>query len=231
MFEQIKSITFSPKAFRLTTIILSLAIVSTSYAQVKIEQTSVKAESQRVDNSKQLLMAKLGGIQYINAKFSQVIVDETNEVLQEGKGTLSISKPNLVNWHTIEPDENLIVSDGKELWFYNPFIDQVSVYSFTKSIAKTPVLLLTSEDPTLWDAYQVSQQGDNSFLIHSLDVNSQVKSLELTFEEDKLSKLSILDSTGQTSHISLIDANFKTKPKNTLFEFNVPEGVMVDDQR
>ncbi|MCJ8322212.1 MAG: outer membrane lipoprotein chaperone LolA [Colwellia sp.] len=231
MFEQIKSITFSKKAFSLPMLILSLAVVSTSYAQIKTEQSTEKLDNQKLTSSKQLLMAKLGQIQYINAKFSQVIVDETSEVLQEGKGLLSISKPNLVYWHTTEPDETLIVSDGKDLWFYNPFIDQVSVYSFTNSIANTPVLLLTSEDPTLWDAYQVSQQGTNSFLIHSLDVNSQVKSLELTFNKDKLSKLSILDSTGQMSHISLIDVDFTTKPKETLFKFNVPEGVMVDDQR
>ena len=184
-----------------------------------------------VNIAKQDLMAKLSEINYINAKFKQIVVNEDDDVLQEGYGTLAISKPNLVNWHTTEPSETLIVSDGKDLWFYDPFIDQVSLYSLSKSIANTPVLLLTSEDPALWNNFQVSQINNGNYVIHSLDVNSQVKSLELSFNNEQLSKLSILDSTGQVSHISLIDVDFITQPKASLFEFVISEGITVDDQR
>ena len=181
--------------------------------------------------AKQALMTKLSEIHFINAKFSQVVVNEQGEILQEANGTLTISKPNLVNWHTTEPDETLIVSDGTDLWFYDPFIDQVSLYSFNKSIANTPVLLLTSEDPTLWDNYRVIQHQSNSYVIHSLNTNSQVKSLGLIFNNDQLSKLSLVDSTGQVSHIRLIDVDFITQPKASLFQFVVLEGITVDDQR
>ena len=219
-------------AFSLPTLVLTLAFLPSGYAEINIEQTADKKISSKPSTAiKQALMAKLSEIQYINAKFSQVVVDENGEVLQEGKGTLAISKPNLVNWHTTEPDETLIVSNGKNLWFYDPFIEQVSIYSFNKSIANTPVLLLTSEDPILWDAYQVSQHTEDVFLIHSLDPDSQVKSLELTFDGKRLNKLSILDSTGQLSHINLIDVDFTSKPDASLFEFIVPTGVMIDDQR
>jgi outer membrane lipoprotein carrier protein len=183
------------------------------------------------NEAKQALMAKLSDIDYINAKFSQVVVNEEGEILQEGYGTLAISKPNLVNWHTTEPEETLIISDGTSLWFYDPFIDQVSLYSFNRSIVNTPVLLLTSEDPSLWNNYQVSKGQNNSYVIHSLDSNSQVQSLELSFDNQQLSKLSLVDSTGQVSHISLIDIDFITEPKASLFEFVVLEGITVDDQR
>ena len=183
------------------------------------------------NKAKQALMSKLSDIDYINAKFSQVVVNEEGEILQEGYGTLAISKPNLVNWHTTEPEETLIISDGTSLWFYDPFIDQVSLYSFNRSIVNTPVLLLTSEDPSLWNNYQVSKGQNNSYVIHSLDSNSQVQSLELSFDNQQLSKLSLVDSTGQVSHISLIDIDFITEPKVSLFEFTVLEGITVDDQR
>ncbi len=232
-----KTTLLSHRAFTLPALVLSLAFLPvTSFAvsdnqSQKISLSKKQNASQNKNQAKQALMAKLSKIKTINAKFSQVIVSEDGEVLQEGKGTLAISKPNLVNWHTTEPDETLIVSDGKNLWFYDPFIDQATVYSFNQSIANTPILLLTSEDPTLWDAYQVSQHQPNSYLIHSLDVDSQVKSLELTFNGDELSKLSILDSTGQLSHITLIDVDFISKPEASLFEFVVLEGITVDDQR
>ncbi|EDM66590.1 hypothetical protein PE36_04133, partial [Moritella sp. PE36] len=29
----------------------------------------------------------------------------------------------------MSPDEQLIVSDGESIWLYNPFVEQVSIYS------------------------------------------------------------------------------------------------------
>ena len=184
-----------------------------------------------INNAKQNLMAKLSQIQYINAKFKQTVTNEEGNVLQEAQGTFAISKPNLLNFHTTKPDEHLIVSDGKNLWFYDPFIDQVTLYSVNKTIVNTPILLLTSDDPLLWESYRVSQHKSGRYLIHSLDVNSQVKSLELTFNGEQLTKLSIRDSTDQVSHITLIAVDFITQPKTSLFEFVAAEGITVDDQR
>ncbi|GHE82601.1 outer membrane lipoprotein chaperone LolA [Thalassotalea profundi] len=207
----------------------SVGFIPSSIAETKIE-SQVKLSGQ-THNIKADLMAKLSQIQYINAEFSQTVVSDLGETLQKGKGTIAISKPDLVNWHTTEPDETLIVSNGKNLWFYDPFIEQVSIYSFVKSIANTPVLLLTSEDPSLWNNFQVSQNKEGQYLIKSLTVDSQIKSLTLTFENEKISQLSILDSTGQISHIHLLNIDFTTKPDNSLFDFVIPEGVMLDDQR
>jgi outer membrane lipoprotein carrier protein len=241
------TILFSPSKLLFPTIALTLTIYSAPSFEVHSKEegnTEVKSKQVvndkvltltepeiTINNAKQNLMTKLSKIQYINAKFEQTVTNEEGEVLQEGQGTFAISKPNLVNWHTTEPDETLIVSNGKNLWFYDPFIDQVSLYSFNKSIANTPILLLTSEDPLLWESYQVIQHKSDRYLIHSLDVNSQVKSLELTFNGEQLTKLSILDSTGQVSHITLIEVDFITQPKASLFEFIAAEGITVDDQR
>ena len=63
------------------------------------------------------------------APYNQKIFDEAGMELQQGSGRLSVSKPNLVNWQTTLPDESLIVSDGSNLWFYDPSVEQVSVYS------------------------------------------------------------------------------------------------------
>lgn len=30
------------------------------------------------------------------------------------------------NWHMTQPDESILVSDGKTLWFYNPFVEQAT---------------------------------------------------------------------------------------------------------
>jgi outer membrane lipoprotein carrier protein len=206
--------------------------ISTSET-LKIVSQSLESQS-KVD-----LMAKLAKINFFSAKFNQKIFDESGTELQQGSGQLSVSKPNLVNWETKLPDESLIVSDGSNLWFYDPFVEQVSVYALESAIANTPILLITNNDPKLWQDYNVSQLDDNRYLIQAIKENSRVKSLELAFEKsntaeknstsEKLVAFNILDATGQLSIISLSEHN--NEAKTDLFRFTVPEGVYLDDQR
>lgn len=207
---------------------------------------SIKVDSianNSVSKAKAELIKKLGKIKFFTATFEQNIIDHEGNVLQKGGGALSVKKPNLVNWDTQTPDESLIVSDGEVLWFFDPFIDQVSAYTLQGAISNTPILLLTSDSQQLWDHYNVSQINKSTYLIHAIDENSRVKSLELNFDtnttgdshsqncENKLSGFTFLDATGQLSVISLKNVNCIISPEDKLFKFVVPEGVHLDDQR
>jgi len=231
--------------FKKMKLLKSAAVIATLFTSVLTSNTAIadsteptseinaNAVTQESAESKAKLMAKLAKIEFFSAEFSQKIFDETGNELQQGSGLLSVSKPNLVNWQTTLPDESLIVSDGSNLWFYDPFVEQVSVYSLANAIANTPILLITSNDEKLWRDYNVSQLADNRYLISANNDNARVKSLELTFAEDvnnvELSAFNILDATGQLSVITL--SNHNEKPDTSLFTFTVPEGVYLDDQR
>jgi len=219
------------------TAISNLAVANEPEA-VPINTSSVIQQS---IGAKSVLMAKLARLNFFSADFSQEVQSESGEVLETSTGKLAISKPNLANWYTTEPDELAIVSDGQDVWFYNPWIEQVSVYSLSAAIAKTPILLLTSKDESLWQQYTVSKLNESSdinnesFVISANDINSQIKSLTLIFSSDTegrgLKQFSFLDATGQLSHIKLSNFNDKKEPKAKLFSFVVPEGVQIDDQR
>jgi outer membrane lipoprotein carrier protein len=202
--------------------------------------TSAVAETP-TNEAKEHLMTTLGKLAFFSANFNQKILDEQGQVLQQGSGTLAISKPNLVNWKAITPDETLIISDGNTLWFYDPFIEQASAYSLAKSIHNTPILLLTSDEPTLWQQYNVIEQnGDITnglrFVVLPKDTSSQIKKLTLVFTKTKtsdiqLSEFSFQDATGQISQISLSQFDAKTKPEASLFTFTLPEGERLEDKR
>ncbi|HBY85530.1 MAG TPA: outer membrane lipoprotein carrier protein LolA, partial [Colwellia sp.] len=150
--------------------------------------TATTALASPSSEAKEHLMDKLSKLAFFSAEFSQNILDAQGGILQQGSGTIAISKPNLVNWKTITPDETLIVSDGNTLWFYDPFIEQASAYSLAKSIHNTPILLLTSDEPQLWQQYTViEQQGvvekGLRFVVMPKDENSQIKKLTLTFTD------------------------------------------------
>ena len=129
--------------------ILFNAVLSTSSLAAinPVESVATSAIATVEQQSKVDLMAKLAKIDFFSAEFSQKIFDENGTELQQGSGQLSVSKPNLVNWETKLPDESLIVSDGSNLWFYDPFVEQVSVYTLENAIANTPILLITNNDP------------------------------------------------------------------------------------
>jgi outer membrane lipoprotein carrier protein len=208
-----------------------------SVANNAVSMTTSNVEShtaeKKADDSKRELMAILAKIEFFSAEFNQQIFDEAGNKLQQGSGLLAVSKPNLVNWQTIMPDESLIVSDGKDLWFYDPFVEQVSVYTLESAIANTPILLITSNDEQLWQDYSVKQLTDNRYLINANNENARVKSLELNFVEKlnhlELAAFNILDATGQLSVITLTHQD--KAPKASLFTFSVSEGVYLDDQR
>ncbi len=207
------------------------------------------------EDSKKLLRSKLADLRFFSAKFTQQVISETGDLLEESAGKLALSKPNLANWHTLEPDELAIVSDGSDVWFYNPWIEQVSVYSLSAAIAKTPILLLTSKDESLWQQYTVlkepapkesvissnANQINERFVISAIDPNSQIKNLTLVFsakeskaekqQSSELSQFSFHDATGQVSHIKLSDFDAYTVPNESLFKFALPADVQIDDQR
>lgn len=223
-------------AIALLPAVLSTPTIAQNAAELTPVSTQTKAQPVTFTlESKTMLMNKLANIKHFSADFDQQILDENGSELQKGSGTLTVSKPNLVHWETKTPDESLIVSDGTDLWFYDPFVEQVSVYPLKNAIANTPILLITNNDPTLWQAYDVARVNEFTFSIHAKDENARVKTLELSFSKQdnnsSLTGFTILDATGQLSVISLTHLVPDQQPSSALFEFIVPEGVYVDDQR
>ena len=39
-------------------------------------------------------------------------------------GTIEVKRPDKLRWETVNPDANLLVSDGKKFWFYTPPFDE-----------------------------------------------------------------------------------------------------------
>jgi len=239
LFNFTKKSFFRP--FALASVLLPVLSLYQPMAYADQAPLSNTAAALPTIEAKEHLMTTLSKLAFFSAEFSQKILDTQGIVLLEGTGKLAISKPNLVNWKTITPDETAIISDGNTLWFYDPFIEQASAYSLAKSIHNTPILLLTSDEPRLWQQYNVIEQSvdvENGlrFVVMPKDSNSQIKKLTLTFNKTKvndieLSEFSFQDATGQISQISLSQFNAKTKPEASLFTFSLPEGVRLEDKR
>ena len=57
------------------------------------------------------------------------------------------TRRNLFNWQMSAPDESVLVSDGKTLWFYNPFLLSRLPPPAERCHTKYPFMLITRNDP------------------------------------------------------------------------------------
>lgn len=213
-----------------------LSITNHTFADVSPNENAVNQGindnlTRNVDKTKQTLMAKLRMVNAFSAQFTQKVFDNEMQLIQQGAGNIQVAKPNKIYWQTTQPEDTLIVSDGVTLWFYDPFIEQASAYSLQASIANTPILLILNEDPAIWSQYNIVKLSSNQFQINALDEQSQVKTLVIGFDKEEIASLIITDATGQQSFITLTQRKNNIIPDENLFNFIVPDGVSIDDQR
>ena len=177
------------------------------------------------------LKKRLEKFQGFSANFNQAVIDADGNTLQNSTGKLVVKRPNLIYWETMQPDETLVISDGATLWFYNPFVEQVSAFNVSNAVVNTPILLLSDTSADTWQDYLVSQQSSDEYSIKSLNSDAQVKSLNLVFAGDNLAMFTIVDATGQLSHFTLSNTVTAPAPDDSLFKFTLPVDVDFDDQR
>ena len=165
-----------------------------------------------------------------SADFSQQLISPEGEMLTEGEGKVEIARPSLFRWTTTSPDENVLVSDGESLWYYSPFIEQVSIYWQEQATEQTPFVLLTRNRASDWENYKVSQQGDVFTLVPTaVDTNQGQFKLEID-GKGAVKGFSVIEQDGQKSTFKFNNIKL-AKPSADRFTFTIPEGVEVDDQR
>lgn len=165
-----------------------------------------------------------------SADFSQQVISPEGETVMEGEGTVEIARPSLFRWSTTFPDENLLVSDGKTLWYYSPFIEQVSIYWQEQATEQTPFVLLTRNRASDWNNYKISQKGDQFTLIPTA-VDSTQGQFQINIDAKGVVKgFNVVEQDGQKGLFTFNNVKLG-KPKADRFTFTIPKGVEVDDQR
>ena len=161
-----------------------------------------------------------------SASFTQNVIKKDRTELASSKGTISLKKPDLLMMYTSEPDEQVLFTRDNKVYFYDPFINQVSIFNKSQ-MSNSPFILLTSNDALQWQNYEVNKQGDSYVL--TPNIKGEIKSLSLDFAGDVLSKISIDMSDGNTNTYILSDQ--KKSADDAVFDYNIPSDAEVDDER
>lgn len=92
-------------------------------------------------NAQQTLQERLDKVASYSAQFTQRVINTQGQLLQNGKGTFMVKRPALFRLDTTSPEESQLISDGKTLWYYDPFVQQVTAKNLAQSVENTPFVL------------------------------------------------------------------------------------------
>ena len=176
------------------------------------------------------LQNRLNQVTVLSADFSQTVTSVGGKNVQQGSGKLQIKRPNLFRMDTKSPQETQIIADGKTLWYYDPFVQQVTAQWVKDAVNNTPFVLLTSNDKSHWNQYSVTQNAD-TFVLKPKAKNSNIKQFDIRVDANGVLKnFSTTEKDGQTNLYVLRNITNQTLA-DSLFQFSVPIGVELDDQR
>jgi len=177
-------------------------------------------------SDKQTLQNLLKQTQSLSAEFKQQVKDEQGDVLQTLSGSLKLKRPANLYWHTKEPDESVMVANGNKVWYYNPFVEQVTIYAQQDMVNDSPLLLVLDNNGNQWQDYTVSYNDNRYFIKHE----SNGSALELVFANDKLTEITMVQAQGERTELMLSNVTLNKTINDEQFVFEVPAGVDIDDQ-
>ena len=172
----------------------------------------------------------LDGLETFSAEFSQTLTDETDFLLQEAEGRLSLALPDRMRWELEAPFEQSIVADGEHLWTYDPELRQATVRPMEQAMGATPLALLT-QPHRLDERFDVLEEAVAEglrlvLLPKTREVDFTRLELDLT-SDGQLLALGFQDVFGQRTEIRLRETRRNPPLGPAEFQFIPPPGTDV----
>ena len=183
-----------------------------------------------------LLDSYLNDMKTLRASFVQTLVDGHGREIDHATGKLIVSRPGKFSWE-IRPQSSsaadtgqLMVSDGKNLWFLDRDLQQVTVKPVDAALSATPAMLLSGtvdirKNFTITPAGK--RDGLDWVLVEPHGSEADFRSALLGFDGKDLKRMILEDKLGQTATVVFdhIERNGKVAPDEV--SFTPPAGVDV----
>ena len=169
-------------------------------------------------------------VQRYSARFDQVTLDEAMNPIQESSGNLWIQRPGKFRWNYTVPYEQQIVGDGKQVWVYDVELKQAAVRRMEGALGATPAILLSGKGALegVFNIKDLGHQGELDWVQLTPKKNDGgFENIRIGFEKGKIRTLEMIDGFGQTTRVTLRDAQENTQISADKFSFKPPVGVDV----
>lgn len=159
-------------------------------------------------------------------RFTQTVSDANGTVTETSSGQFAIQRPGRFRWDYQAPYEQTIVADGRELWVYEPDLDQVTVRPIDADNADAPGLLLSGAAFPA-ELFDVTREMDGWLRLIPKQKDGGLGAVRLKLAGDSVQALQLEDGLGQTTRIELLDQQRNRSLPAARFRFQPPPGVDV----
>jgi outer membrane lipoprotein carrier protein len=192
--------------------------------------TALPAAAQASASAASQVEKYLNGLSSWTADFEQTIDDGHGNVLRSAAGRLYLQRPGKFRWDYVKPSEQLVLADGKQIWFYDKDLAQANVRDMDTSLASTPASLLSGSG-SISSQFNVTALPESGGLQwfqlvpkHS-DTDFQV--VRIGFDKGELRSMFLADKLDQITQLTFFNSKRNEKLAPDLFTFVPPPGVDV----
>lgn len=171
----------------------------------------------------------LEGLVSWRAEFTQSMTDSRGRQRELQRGTLTVQRPGKFRWE-IGPPNQIMVADGRNVWFHDVDLEQVTVRPAGNALSATPAMLLAG-GVTLRAAFDVSALGRRDGLewvrARPKRADSEFREARFAFSGPELRRLEIDDKLGQQAVLLFANGVRNAAVDPGVLRFTPPPGVDV----
>jgi len=186
------------------------------------EATAASAQEQ--------LQGFVSKVQAATGNFSQYTVGAQGQTKPAQSGQFAFQRPGRFKWDVLKPYAQQIVSDGQQLFQFDPDLNQVTVRKVDQAIGSSPAAILFGSG-SLEQSFTVTalQDKDGLSWLRAKPRNGEAGfvHVDLGFSGGLPARIILLDAFGQNTHIELSGLVPNPKVAVEVFRFVPPAGADV----
>ncbi|MCU0929058.1 MAG: outer membrane lipoprotein chaperone LolA [Burkholderiaceae bacterium] len=161
------------------------------------------------------------------AEFTQTVTSPDGRRTRTSSGRFEFARPDRFRFEYVKPFAQTIVGDGRQVWIYDPGLQQASVRPMSQALGATPAALLTGT--SLERDFELSalpaRDGLDWVQARPKQAEGSFSLLRVGFAGAQLAALEIVDNFGQTSVLRFerVEQGAALPPET--FRFTPPPGV------
>ena len=182
----------------------------------------------------------LAGLKSLRTQFTQTVKDAQGHQTDQTQGELLVLRPGKFRWesHTAGASGSgpaadsgqVLIADGRNVWFYDRDLQQVTVKPVDAALSATPIMLLTG-GAEVRKAFEISDAGQKDGLswlrVRPRGSDADFRQAVLGFADAELKQMILEDKLGQQATLTFSRAQRNASVTTAEVSFTPPKGVDV----
>jgi chaperone LolA len=215
----------------------SAAVAGAPPAAAPASVPAVPAQSTPEQSQPTQLDAYLDRLKTLRASFLQILADAQGREIDRASGTIIVERPGKFSWD-IHPQSGsgagtagqLLVCDGRNLWFFDRDLEQVTVKPVDAALSATPALLLSGALDVRRN-FSITPAGERQglqwVLVEPHGAEADFREALFGFDKGELKRMILEDKLDQTATVMFDKVERNAPVSAAEVSFTPPKGADV----